>query len=60
MRFLKVEMVKLDQTYKRYKQLVPKGFTQIKIELPDFVRMSQTDASTEEIMIEVARVKNLL
>lgn len=59
-RFLKVEMVKLEQAYKRYKQVVPKGFTQVKIELPDFVKMTQTDATTEEIMIEVARVKNLL
>jgi hypothetical protein len=58
---LKVEMVKLDQAFIKYKNIVPRGFTTVKIELPDFVKMVNVDgASTEEIMIEVCRVKNML
>lgn len=61
MRLLKVEMVKLDQAFKKYKSTVPKGYNSISVELPDFVKMVNIDqASTEEIMIEISRVKNML
>jgi len=32
----------------------------LKIDLPDFIKLAAAEATTEEIMIEVARVKNLL
>lgn len=61
MRLLKVEMQKLDQAFKKYRQIVPKGHNNVKVELPDFVKMAQTDGvSTEEIILEVSKVKNLL
>ena len=53
-------MQKLDLAFKKYRQVVPKGFNNVRIELPDFVRMAQTDVSTEEIILEVSKVKNLL
>lgn len=60
-RLLKVEMQKLDQAFKKYRQIVPKGHNNVKVELPDFVKMAQTDGvSTEEIILEVSKVKNLL
>lgn len=61
LKMLKVEMVKLDQAFIKYKNIVPRGYTQVKIELPDFVKMVNVEgASTEEIMIEVCRIKNML
>jgi len=58
---LKVEMVKLDQAFKKYKNTVPRGYKSLQIELPDFVKLFNVDgASSEEILIEVSRVKNLL
>lgn len=40
---LKVEMVKLDQAFKKYKSTVPKGYNSIRVELPDFVKMVNID-----------------
>ena len=49
------------QAFKKYKSTVPKGYNSIRVELPDFVKMVNRDqASTEEIMIEISRVKNML
>jgi hypothetical protein len=60
-RLLKVEMVKLEQAFKKYKNTVPRGYNSLTIELPDFVKMVNVDgASTEEILIEVARIKSTL
>lgn len=40
---LKVEMVKLDQAFKKYKSVVPRGYNSIRVELPDFVKMVNID-----------------
>lgn len=60
-RLLKVEMVKLDQAFKKYKNTVPKGYSSLTLELPDFVKMLNVDgASTDEILIQVVKIRNVL
>jgi hypothetical protein len=39
---------------------VPKGHSELNIELPDFVQMAVQDISTEQILVEIQKIKNLL
>ncbi len=59
-RLLKVELVKLQQGFKKYKSFVPKGYSELQIQLPDFVQMAMSDISTEQILTEIQKIKNLL
>ena len=59
-RIMKVELVKLQQVFKKYKSIVPKGHSELNIELPDFVQMAVQDISTEQILVEIQKIKNLL
>ena len=57
-----MELAKLQQAFKKYKEIVPRGFQATKIMLPDFLSTPNGEllVSSEELMLEIAKIKNSL
>ena len=62
LRMLKVELAKLQQAFKKYKEIVPRGFQATKIMLPDFLSSPNGElmVASEELLLEIAKIKNSL